>query len=54
MPEPEIERAAEVIRSLLADERKRTEMAQAMHALARPDAADVIAEELIALARAGG
>jgi UDP-N-acetylglucosamine--N-acetylmuramyl-(pentapeptide) pyrophosphoryl-undecaprenol N-acetylglucosamine transferase len=54
VPEPEIERAPEVIRSLLADERKRTEMAQAMHALARPDAADVIAEELIALARAGG
>ena len=52
VPEPEIERAAEVIRSLLADERKRTEMAQAMHALARPDAADLIAEELIALARA--
>ena len=54
VPEPEIERAAEVIRSLLADEHKRTEMAQAMRALARPDAADLIAEELIALVRARG
>jgi UDP-N-acetylglucosamine--N-acetylmuramyl-(pentapeptide) pyrophosphoryl-undecaprenol N-acetylglucosamine transferase len=53
VPEPEIERAAGVVRELLADERKRKEMASAMLALARPDAADVIAEELIALARAG-
>jgi UDP-N-acetylglucosamine--N-acetylmuramyl-(pentapeptide) pyrophosphoryl-undecaprenol N-acetylglucosamine transferase len=53
VPEPEIDRAPEVIRSLLRDERKRDEMAKAMLALARPDAADVVAEELIALARAG-
>ena len=52
VPEPEIGRAAEdVIHSLLADERARVRMGEAMLALARPDAADVIAEELIALAR---
>jgi UDP-N-acetylglucosamine--N-acetylmuramyl-(pentapeptide) pyrophosphoryl-undecaprenol N-acetylglucosamine transferase len=50
--EPEIGRAAEVIRSLLGDERRRAEMAEAMLALARPDAADVIAEELTSLAHA--
>ncbi len=53
VPEPEIGRSAEVIRALLDDEPRRAEMAKAMLALARPDAADVIAEELIALARAG-
>jgi UDP-N-acetylglucosamine:LPS N-acetylglucosamine transferase len=40
------------VRSLLGDERRRSELAKAMRALARPDAADEIAEELIALARA--
>jgi UDP-N-acetylglucosamine--N-acetylmuramyl-(pentapeptide) pyrophosphoryl-undecaprenol N-acetylglucosamine transferase len=53
VPEPEIGRVPEVIRSLLGDERRREEMGRAMLALARPDAADVIAEELVALARAG-
>ncbi len=52
VPEPEIGHAAEVVRSLLGDERRRAEMSDAMSRLARPDAADVIAEELIALARA--
>jgi UDP-N-acetylglucosamine--N-acetylmuramyl-(pentapeptide) pyrophosphoryl-undecaprenol N-acetylglucosamine transferase len=53
VPEPDIEHAGDVIGSLLADDARRAEMAKAMLALARPDAADVIAEELIALARAG-
>ena len=53
VPELELGRAAEVIRSLLGDERRRAEMGRSMLALARPDAADVIAEELIALACAG-
>ena len=52
VPEPEIAGVAEIIRSLLDDEPQRARMGQAMLALARPDAADVIAEELIALARA--
>jgi UDP-N-acetylglucosamine--N-acetylmuramyl-(pentapeptide) pyrophosphoryl-undecaprenol N-acetylglucosamine transferase len=51
--EGEIGRVPEVIRSLLDDESRRAEMSRAMLSLARPDAADVIAEELIALARAG-
>jgi UDP-N-acetylglucosamine--N-acetylmuramyl-(pentapeptide) pyrophosphoryl-undecaprenol N-acetylglucosamine transferase len=53
VPEPEIGRAPEVLRSLLGDERRRAEMGEAMRSLARPEAADVIAEELISLARAG-
>jgi UDP-N-acetylglucosamine--N-acetylmuramyl-(pentapeptide) pyrophosphoryl-undecaprenol N-acetylglucosamine transferase len=53
VPEPEIDRAGKVIEALLGDEARRAEMAKAMLELARPDAADVIAEELIALARAG-
>jgi len=51
--EGEIGRVPEVIRSLLDDESRRAEMSRAMLTLARPDAADVIAEELIGLARAG-
>jgi UDP-N-acetylglucosamine:LPS N-acetylglucosamine transferase len=39
-----------VIRSLLADPTRLAEMSAAMTRLARPDAADEIAEELIALA----
>jgi len=37
---------------LLADEDRLERMGTAMHSLARPDAADVVAEELIALASA--
>jgi UDP-N-acetylglucosamine--N-acetylmuramyl-(pentapeptide) pyrophosphoryl-undecaprenol N-acetylglucosamine transferase len=53
VPEREIASAADVVRSLLEDEPRRARMGQAMLELARPDAADVIAEELIALAAAG-
>jgi UDP-N-acetylglucosamine:LPS N-acetylglucosamine transferase len=40
------------VAALLADDERRTAMATAMRRLAQPDAANVIAEELIALARA--
>jgi UDP-N-acetylglucosamine--N-acetylmuramyl-(pentapeptide) pyrophosphoryl-undecaprenol N-acetylglucosamine transferase len=50
VPEAEIRRAPDVIRSLLADAPRLAEMSQAMRRLARPNAADDIAEELIALA----
>ena len=53
VPEAEIGHAGSVIRALLDDEARRVEMGRAMLALARPDAADVIAEELISLGRAG-
>ena len=49
MPEDEVSRAPEVIRSLLDDEQRLAEMSSAMLKLARPDAADEIAEELLAL-----
>jgi UDP-N-acetylglucosamine--N-acetylmuramyl-(pentapeptide) pyrophosphoryl-undecaprenol N-acetylglucosamine transferase len=43
-------RAPDVVRSLLDDPQRLGEMAQAMLRVARPDAADEIAEELLALA----
>jgi UDP-N-acetylglucosamine--N-acetylmuramyl-(pentapeptide) pyrophosphoryl-undecaprenol N-acetylglucosamine transferase len=49
VPEDEVSRAPEVIRSLLDDEQRLAEMSSAMLKLARPDAADEIAEELLAL-----
>ncbi len=52
VPETELGTVPKLLRSLLGDERRRSELAEAMHALARPDAADEIAGELIALARA--
>jgi len=52
VPELELGRMPELVRSLLGDGRRREQMASAMRSLARPDAAAVIAEELIALARA--
>jgi UDP-N-acetylglucosamine--N-acetylmuramyl-(pentapeptide) pyrophosphoryl-undecaprenol N-acetylglucosamine transferase len=52
VPESEIGRAPEVVRSLLDDPRRLGDMAAAMQRLARPDAADEIAEELVALATA--
>jgi UDP-N-acetylglucosamine--N-acetylmuramyl-(pentapeptide) pyrophosphoryl-undecaprenol N-acetylglucosamine transferase len=50
VPEGEVGRAPELIRSLLDDPRRLAQMSSAMFRLARPDAADEIAEELIALA----
>jgi len=52
VPESEAGRAPEVVRSLLDNPRRLGDMAAAMRRLARPDAADEIAEELIALATA--
>lgn len=49
--EPELGRVPELIRSLLDDPDRLAGMAEAMRAVARPDAADMIAEELIGLAR---
>jgi UDP-N-acetylglucosamine--N-acetylmuramyl-(pentapeptide) pyrophosphoryl-undecaprenol N-acetylglucosamine transferase len=43
-------RAPDVIRSLLDDPRRLGDMSRAMLSVARPDAADEIAEELVALA----
>ncbi|MDX6387843.1 MAG: UDP-N-acetylglucosamine--N-acetylmuramyl-(pentapeptide) pyrophosphoryl-undecaprenol, partial [Gaiellaceae bacterium] len=50
LPENDVGQAPEVIRSLLDDPKRLTEMSSAMQRLARPNAADEIAEELIALA----
>jgi UDP-N-acetylglucosamine--N-acetylmuramyl-(pentapeptide) pyrophosphoryl-undecaprenol N-acetylglucosamine transferase len=54
MPQTDLGSVPELARSLLGDERRLAEMQAAMLRLARPDAADEIAEELIALARADG
>ncbi len=54
VPEPELPaRGRATIERLLEDDARRGELADGMRRLARPDAADRIAEELIALARAG-
>jgi UDP-N-acetylglucosamine--N-acetylmuramyl-(pentapeptide) pyrophosphoryl-undecaprenol N-acetylglucosamine transferase len=50
VPEDEAERAPGVVRSLLDDPNRLGDMAEAMLRVARPDAADEIAEELLALA----
>jgi UDP-N-acetylglucosamine--N-acetylmuramyl-(pentapeptide) pyrophosphoryl-undecaprenol N-acetylglucosamine transferase len=50
VPEPEIARVPEVVQTLLADDRRLAAMGEAMRRAAKPDAADEIAEELIALA----
>jgi UDP-N-acetylglucosamine--N-acetylmuramyl-(pentapeptide) pyrophosphoryl-undecaprenol N-acetylglucosamine transferase len=50
VPEQDAGRAPDVIRSLIDDPRRLGDMSQAMLRLARPDAADEIAEELVALA----
>jgi UDP-N-acetylglucosamine--N-acetylmuramyl-(pentapeptide) pyrophosphoryl-undecaprenol N-acetylglucosamine transferase len=52
VPESELGRAPETLRSLLDDERRRAGMGAAMKAVARPGAAEEIAEELMALAAA--
>ena len=51
VPEPELDRVPGLVEELLADRPRLDAMRAAMLALARPDAADEIAEELIALAR---
>jgi UDP-N-acetylglucosamine--N-acetylmuramyl-(pentapeptide) pyrophosphoryl-undecaprenol N-acetylglucosamine transferase len=51
LPETDLGRAPEIVRSLLGDPRRLEQMRDAMLRVAKPDAADVIAEELIALAR---
>jgi UDP-N-acetylglucosamine--N-acetylmuramyl-(pentapeptide) pyrophosphoryl-undecaprenol N-acetylglucosamine transferase len=52
VPESELSRVPGVVRDLLADDVRLRAMSEAMRESARPDAADVIAEELIALAGA--
>jgi UDP-N-acetylglucosamine--N-acetylmuramyl-(pentapeptide) pyrophosphoryl-undecaprenol N-acetylglucosamine transferase len=52
VPETQLGLVPELLRSLLGDRGRRRELAEGMGAAARPDAADTIAEELIALARA--
>lgn len=51
VPEAELDLKQQAV-ELLADEERLDRMATAMRSLARPDAADVVAEELIALASA--
>ena len=50
VPESEAARAPDVVRSLLDDPDRLAQMAQAMLRVAKPDAADEIAEELLVLA----
>jgi len=54
VPEPELERVPALVEELLADPGRLASMREAMLAMARPDAADEIAEELIAFASARG
>ena len=51
VPETELGRVADLARSLIGDAERLKEMGEAMKRVARPDAADEIAEELLALAR---
>jgi UDP-N-acetylglucosamine--N-acetylmuramyl-(pentapeptide) pyrophosphoryl-undecaprenol N-acetylglucosamine transferase len=51
VPEAELGRVPELVRSLLDDPGRLATMAAAMRRQARPEAAEVVAEELIALAR---
>jgi UDP-N-acetylglucosamine--N-acetylmuramyl-(pentapeptide) pyrophosphoryl-undecaprenol N-acetylglucosamine transferase len=51
VPDAEVERIPGLVAELLADPARLAAMREAMLALARPDAADVIADELVALAR---
>jgi UDP-N-acetylglucosamine--N-acetylmuramyl-(pentapeptide) pyrophosphoryl-undecaprenol N-acetylglucosamine transferase len=54
VPETELGRAADVVRSLLGDPARLASMGAAMLRVARPDAAETIAEELMTLAAARG
>jgi UDP-N-acetylglucosamine--N-acetylmuramyl-(pentapeptide) pyrophosphoryl-undecaprenol N-acetylglucosamine transferase len=51
VPETELGRVADLARSLIGDPERLKVMGEAMKRVARPDAADDIAEELIAIAR---
>jgi UDP-N-acetylglucosamine--N-acetylmuramyl-(pentapeptide) pyrophosphoryl-undecaprenol N-acetylglucosamine transferase len=51
LPETELGRAPDVVRSLLGDQRRLEQMGASMLRIAKPEAAEKIAEELIALAR---
>ena len=50
VPERELGRVPDLVRSLLGDVARRKRMAERMRALAKPDAASVIAQELMSLA----
>ena len=52
VPDSELDRVPDVVRSLLADEAELAAMREAMLGAARPDAAEEIAEELVRLAAA--
>ena len=54
IPENELGRVPETVRSLLGDSRRLEQMRAAMRAVARPAAAEDVAEELMALATARG
>ena len=54
VPESELGRVPEIVRSLLGDARRLEEMGAAMRQAAQPEAADEIAEELMSLAAARG
>jgi UDP-N-acetylglucosamine--N-acetylmuramyl-(pentapeptide) pyrophosphoryl-undecaprenol N-acetylglucosamine transferase len=54
IPESELGRVPETVRSLLDDPGRLAKMSAAMRGVARPDAAEQIAEELTALAAARG
>ena len=51
VPDGEVDRVPALVDELLGDPARLGSMGSAMLALARPDAADVIADELVALAR---
>jgi len=51
VPQRELDRVPLLVDELLGDPRRLQEMSDAMRSLARPDAADAIADELVALAR---
>jgi UDP-N-acetylglucosamine--N-acetylmuramyl-(pentapeptide) pyrophosphoryl-undecaprenol N-acetylglucosamine transferase len=53
VPEEELARVPELVEGLLADPERLARMREAMRALARPHAADEIADELVRLALAG-